>query len=482
MQCAACLEVYPDVLDACPRCPDSETDATPAEAPTAESPGTPPEREADAPAMTDNSNVSAQTTHAAGSSTLIEFPGVNRNRPAWRKELSERFREIQQRRAREAALEAEAELRLGARRVDAPEGFDAAMAAGMSEASKQLGLVPPPDEPEPNPIVVKALRRLERARQMAAPPVGRAGAGRGHAATAAARVVDERPLEEEEKLQAPVQRAAEQTGKLVRPEKQEKAERPPAVETGRAAGLLVVQQKPAAELKAGPAAESRTVSADAPAPPVARPRVEARVEAKTEPKIESKTETPASAVKAEAAAATTETAAESATKPQPRKISGVIDDHWLERRGVELLPQVESAEVSYDDRAPRLKRLAAGLVDLLVVAFLSAPCAAVIELTIGDWSEPRVLGSMGGIVLLVMFLYHTCSVALASRTFGMKLLGLHAVDADTASVPTTWQCVRRALVYIISLAAFGLGVLYALFDAEGRTAHDLLSGTVVVKE
>ena len=72
--------------------------------------------------------------------------------------------------------------------------------------------------------------------------------------------------------------------------------------------------------------------------------------------------------------------------------SGVIDDHWLERRGVELLPQVEAAEVSYDDRAPRVKRLAAALFDLLAVAFLCAPFAAVIELTIGDWSEPRVLG------------------------------------------------------------------------------------------
>ena len=40
-------------------------------------------------------------------STLIEFPGVSRNSmPEWRKELSERVREVQEKRAREAAHEA----------------------------------------------------------------------------------------------------------------------------------------------------------------------------------------------------------------------------------------------------------------------------------------------------------------------------------------------------------------------------------------
>jgi uncharacterized RDD family membrane protein YckC len=63
----------------------------------------------------------------------------------------------------------------------------------------------------------------------------------------------------------------------------------------------------------------------------------------------------------------------------------------------------------------------------------------------------------------------------------MSLFKLHTVDAETALAPTTGQCVRRTLLYILSLAAFGLGLLYALFDRERRTAHDHLSGTVVVR-
>ncbi|MGA9994360.1 MAG: hypothetical protein WBP93_03045, partial [Pyrinomonadaceae bacterium] len=46
-------------------------------------------------------------TPPAKSSTLIEFPGARAALPQWRKDLSERVREIQERRARDAAFEAE---------------------------------------------------------------------------------------------------------------------------------------------------------------------------------------------------------------------------------------------------------------------------------------------------------------------------------------------------------------------------------------
>ena len=84
-------------------------------------------------------------------STLIEFPGTSRPLPEWRKQLSQRVREVQERRAREAAEEALA-----------------AQEAGMvscSLPSAQLELVPALDQPVMNPIVSKALERLDRARR-----------------------------------------------------------------------------------------------------------------------------------------------------------------------------------------------------------------------------------------------------------------------------------------------------------------------------
>jgi hypothetical protein len=93
------------------------------------------------------------TRHTERKSTLIEFPGVSRHSmPEWRKELSERVREVQEKRAREAAREAaEAERQRVEAAVNTP----------------QLELLPPAQMPAMNPLVVAALKRIERAHQPA---------------------------------------------------------------------------------------------------------------------------------------------------------------------------------------------------------------------------------------------------------------------------------------------------------------------------
>ena len=94
------------------------------------------------------SNVANQESQSA--STLIAFPS-GRNVPEWRKQLSQRVREIQEQKAREAA-EAEAVTR-------AAETVSCALPSG------QLELVPEPEQAPLNPIVSKALERVERARR-----------------------------------------------------------------------------------------------------------------------------------------------------------------------------------------------------------------------------------------------------------------------------------------------------------------------------
>jgi len=72
--------------------------------------------------------------------------------PEWRKELSERVREKQEKRAREAAREAaEAERKRAEVSINPP----------------QLELLPPAQMPAINPLVAAALKRIERAHQTA---------------------------------------------------------------------------------------------------------------------------------------------------------------------------------------------------------------------------------------------------------------------------------------------------------------------------
>lgn len=89
-------------------------------------------------------------------STLIEFPG--RSVPEWRRQLSQRVREVQEQRAREAA-EADAATR-------AAESVSCALPSG------QLELVPDREQTPMNPIVSKALQRVDRARRAERPSTG----------------------------------------------------------------------------------------------------------------------------------------------------------------------------------------------------------------------------------------------------------------------------------------------------------------------
>src|SRR5438874_2100590 len=87
-----------------------------------------------------------------GSSRFIEFPGTGRVKPEWRKQLSQRVREVQERKAREAAEELAAAQEAGLVSCALPSG--------------QLELVPDLEQTVMNPIVSKALERIDRARRV----------------------------------------------------------------------------------------------------------------------------------------------------------------------------------------------------------------------------------------------------------------------------------------------------------------------------
>jgi len=91
-----------------------------------------------------------QATTPKQTPSLLEFPGINRSAlPEWRKELSERVREKQERRAREAVLEANGETTI--------------IVDDNGTAPPILELLPQAELPPLNPIVEAALKRIERA-------------------------------------------------------------------------------------------------------------------------------------------------------------------------------------------------------------------------------------------------------------------------------------------------------------------------------
>ncbi|HJR05726.1 MAG TPA: RDD family protein [Pyrinomonadaceae bacterium] len=436
MQCVVCGGSYSGSLETCPHC--TANDTAPAEAfssPEEKSMPTSTSQERKPQHAHSASGDAKGATTASATSTLIEFPGVP-PKPQWRKELSERVREIQQRRALEAARELEASA--------PPQQHDYAQTAATHDdptsdvSAPPLGLVPPPPEaPQPNPLVVAALKRIERARQPnPTPPMSRSSRGGGAAAAAVAHVV-------EEDYQAAPEPALVHSHAVSH------------ASDVRAEGAAVVDriEKPATAETARPSTPLAIVP---PAPPVKTAEETAATRARTRRHIP---------VVADEAAL---------SQIEAQMHAAVLANH--------AVVAVAAESASADDHAPVAKRIAGGLIDLLVVAFASTPFAAIIELTNGNWSDVRVAASMGGIVVVLMFLYLMAATALAGRTWGMSLVSLRTVDAETGMSPTTGQCVRRAFGYMLSLATLGLGLLYALFDAEGRAAHDHLSGTIVIAD
>jgi uncharacterized RDD family membrane protein YckC len=418
MQCAACLAVYDSHIGDCPTCratlvvADADQNAPQSPEESFMNTSTCPETTTDAPP---NEFVDAPT--AAATSTLIEFPGAGRARPQWRKDLSERVREIQQRRASEAAREFE-------------ESGHAVGATQQTEVgATPLGLVPQSETPELNPLVAKALERIERARQPQQP------ASRTHARGGVATAAVVRPTEES--YHTPAQPRASHA------ESQTHTPGDPLL----AADAQDITES--VELTAEPA---RTTTLVVVPPPPANDINEADALIK-----------------------------EALSKPRPRRhLAEIADDALLARREAKILPQVDAPAEELRNVASIPRRAAAGVIDLLIVAFATSPFAAIMELTSGNWNDLRVAGSLAGVVVVIMFVYLTASVALTGRTWGMALVSLRVADASSGLIPTAGRCARRAAAYMLTLATLGVGLIPALFDNERRAAHDRLSRTIVV--
>ncbi|MDR2904622.1 MAG: RDD family protein [Helicobacteraceae bacterium] len=67
-------------------------------------------------------------------------------------------------------------------------------------------------------------------------------------------------------------------------------------------------------------------------------------------------------------------------------------------------------------------------------------------------------------------------------TPGKKKLKIKIVNAKTLGKPSAGQLVGRYFAYILSTLPFLLGYFWVIFDKQKRAFHDILAGTLVIKE
>ena len=146
------------------------------------------------------------------------------------------------------------------------------------------------------------------------------------------------------------------------------------------------------------------------------------------------------------------------------------------------LVETEQVEVEeYEDYAPFAMRFNAGLFDLIIGSFTSLFLLSPFVFS-GNWLSTAGVFAFLATCAIVMFIYLTTAVGVYGRTFGMRLFSLEIVDIETEDYPSFHQAAVSSAVYLLSLAFGGSGFLTVFFNEDKRAVHDLLSGTIVVKE
>jgi len=149
---------------------------------------------------------------------------------------------------------------------------------------------------------------------------------------------------------------------------------------------------------------------------------------------------------------------------------------------VEIVNQGEDGHDEIDDLAPLSMRFGAAVFDLIIGGFAAAILLSPFLISTVDLATVSGFLAIGGAVLMVMFLYQTATIAFLGRTFGMKLFSLEIIDAEENELPTLHQAAVNSSVYLLTLLFGGVGFLSIFFNEERRTLHDMLSGTLLIRE
>jgi len=169
-----------------------------------------------------------------------------------------------------------------------------------------------------------------------------------------------------------------------------------------------------------------------------------------------------------------------AESPTSRNVSArsAVEEKALAHEILDV--EVEADEI--EDLAPLSMRFNAGIFDMIIGFFASLILLSPFIISGGAWLSVSGLIAFTAVVAFVMFLYLTISIAFSGRTIGMRLFSLELVDVEENAYPTMHQAAVNSAVFLLSLMFAGIGFLPMFFNEERRAAHDILSGTILLRE
>lgn len=135
-------------------------------------------------------------------------------------------------------------------------------------------------------------------------------------------------------------------------------------------------------------------------------------------------------------------------------------------------------------RAPFSLRCGAILIDYVILVAIVAFSTLVSRLLGGGARSAGNSSETVGIILAIVVAALDLGVlpGLTGLTAGKWATGLRILRADGMEIGIGRAFLRHFVGYPLSFVTLGLGFLAAAFTTRGRGLHDLIAGTVVVRE
>lgn len=129
-------------------------------------------------------------------------------------------------------------------------------------------------------------------------------------------------------------------------------------------------------------------------------------------------------------------------------------------------------------------RVAAALIDTIFIILITLPLLMMVYGS--DYFSAASGTPVNGIWdFIISYVLPAVAVIMfwiyRSATPGKMMVKVKIVDAKTGGKPSTGQCIGRYFAYYVSTLPLGLGIFWVAFDKRKRGWHDILAGTVVIR-
>jgi uncharacterized RDD family membrane protein YckC len=135
-------------------------------------------------------------------------------------------------------------------------------------------------------------------------------------------------------------------------------------------------------------------------------------------------------------------------------------------------------------RAPFSLRCGALLIDYIILVAILAFSTLIARMLGGGARSAGTSSETAGLLITITVAVMNLGVLAGTTgfTLGKWATGLRIERTDGQQLGVGRACLRHFVGYPLSFLVFGIGFVMAALNSRGRTLHDLIAGTFVVRE